>query len=301
MSNQLIERASAAVGSVLPEGKLKETLRRYFYRYYNPVVLQSLNRTIYEAKLSGDRALLVELTDGAKFCAQPGKTIAHCIKYACPAHSDKLEGLEHFRPLWELLYELYVLDVYQRSYKLRKGDIAIDLGANIGVFTVKAARAVGDEGMVVAVEPEPDNLRLLRRNIEVNELKNVTVIEKGAWSRRERRKLFITEHMAGHNFLRQKDAVRLMEVEVDTLDNMLSELRMKRVHFIKMDIEGGEVEALKGMNEILKHNDVKLAIAAYHEVEGKQTYKTIAPWLRESGFQIYVKKGMVYGMKKRPL
>jgi hypothetical protein len=74
-----------------------------------------------------------------------------------------------------------------------------------------------------------------------------------------------------------------VEVEVDTLDNILKELEISKVDFIKMDIEGAEIEALKGMDGVLKGR-TELAIAAYHIVNGRETFKIIIPWLEKRGF-----------------
>jgi 3-dehydroquinate dehydratase len=87
------------------------------------------------------------------------------------------------------------------------------------------------------------------------------------------------------------------EIEVDTLDNILEELGVTRVDFIKMDIEGAEIQALEGMERTLKENDVRLVIAAYHEVDGKPTWKTIVPWLKQMGFRVRVRESYVYADK----
>ena len=89
----------------------------------------------------------------------------------------------------------------------------------------------------------------------------------------------------------------LVEVEVDTLDNILGELGIKKVDFIKMNIEGAEVEVLKGMEEVLK-NDVRLAIAAHHSVNGKPTDETIELQLKQRGFEIYATEQTIYGWRK---
>ena len=65
-----------------------------------------------------------------------------------------------------------------------------------------------------------------------------------------------------------------------------------------MDIEGAEIEALKGMEETLRNNDVKLAIASYHKVNGQPTYKTIVPMMRNMGFNSYFKDGTSYFQKR---
>ncbi len=71
-----------------------------------------------------------------------------------------------------------------------------------------------------------------------------------------------------------------------------------RVSIPKMDVEGAEIKALKGMKETLRDNDVKLAIVAYHKVDGITSYKIIAPWLKLERFGVHVRGGIVYGRKK---
>ena len=90
-------------------------------------------------------------------------------------------------------------------------------------------------------------------------------------------------------------------VEADTLDNIVKEQQINEVNFIKMDVEGAAIEALKGMEDTLRNNDVKLAIAAYHKEE-PPTYKAISSFLREHGFdaaaQPFVYARKVKGMGK---
>ena len=139
----------------------------------------------------------------------------------------------------------------------------------------------------------------LKKNIEVNKLKNVTVIQKGLWSKKDRLKFYLKPVPGGHSLVTHKDsAIQITEVEVDTLDNILRELGVDRVNFIKMDIEGAEIEALKGMADTLGNNDVKLAIASYHKVDGQPTYKTIIPMMREMGFNSHFKDGISYFEKR---
>jgi hypothetical protein len=87
-----------------------------------------------------------------------------------------------------------------------------------------------------------------------------------------------------------------VEVEVDTLDNILKELEISKVDFVKMDIEGAEIEALKGMDGVLKGR-TELAIAAYHIINRKKTFKTIIPWLEKRGFITRKVGEIVYSYK----
>ena len=73
-------------------------------------------------------------------------------------------------------YEKDEFDLVKRTIK--KGDVVLDIGANIGVYTVLFAEIVGDKGRVYAFEPDPKNFALLKKNIEINKYKNVVLINK---------------------------------------------------------------------------------------------------------------------------
>lgn len=304
MYNKLIEWGRGVTGDILPEGRLKEFLRSLFERYYHP--MDFISGILSRAELQEDGALCVELKDGAVFLAYEDQTVYELFQRWKRRHSRRgsnnilmtIERAERFGTLWREIIEQYRDDIYQKRYRITKGDVIMDVGAHIGTFTVRAAAAVGPEGKIVAIEPEPDNLSLLRKNIRANKLQNVVILPKGAWSSKDRLKLFSKGSTGRYSLLHGKERNGFTEVEVDTLDNMLRELRINKVDFIKMDIEGAEIEAYQGMKEILKDNDVKLAIAAYHTLEGRrETHSTIAHWLSSDGFKAWVKKGIVYAQK----
>jgi FkbM family methyltransferase len=124
---------------------------------------------------------------------------------------------------------------------LRPGDRAVDAGANVGFFTLLMAKLVGPTGRVYAIEPHPENVRRLKLNIEANSLLNVEVIEKAAWET-ERDLSLYTSSDSGENSLR-KPANATGSRTVSTL--RLDSLPVPRL--VKLDIEGAEVQALKGM------------------------------------------------------
>jgi FkbM family methyltransferase len=296
-----IEWARHAFSSILPEGRLKESMRSLRQRYYDP-----LDVLVTKVEILEDGSLLVELNSGVKFYAQRDTIINDDIHvfpprkyrhgYIEPRAFAKTTAIESYTALWATLREIYVDNMYEKYYRFKKGDIIVDAGAHIGVFTIKAAKAVGDEGKVIAIEPEMDNLRFLGRNLQANSLRNVVVVKKGVWSDRGRLRLFLGKNGERHSLLNLDAQNKFVEVDVDTLDNILRELGVCKVDFVKMDIEGAEIEAYKGMTSALKQN-LNLAISAYHVIEGEQTNKTIAPWLEENGFSVYTKNGIVHAIK----
>jgi FkbM family methyltransferase len=147
---------------------------------------------------------------------------------------------------------------------VKEGDTIIDLGANIGYFTLLAARLVGEKGRVYSFEPEPKNFKYLKKNIELNGYKNVFPQNKAVSDKNGKIKLYICHYDSGHHTINQhkgidsckpdfKDKEEFVEIETVRLDDFL-EGREQKVDVMKIDIEGAEMLALSGMDKTIKQN-----------------------------------------------
>lgn len=311
--NIYIDFALSKTLKLLPESKFKENFQKIILRYYNN--FYTLNKLIRKIELSNeaDEEILLELANSLKFYGIPNKLLPGAyginkqdcgFKYGNPKKLNKLREIDvdYFGDFLSILNTIFAKNIYERHYHFKEGDIVVDCGANIGAFTVKAARIVGKEGKIVAIEPEEHNLSILKKNIKINGLGNYVIIPKGLWSKRSRMKFFLGPASGWHSLIWKTDKFmeRLFtEIEVDTLDNIMRELEIDKVDFIKMDIEGAEIEALKGMRETFANNDVKLAIEAFHRIDGKPTSETIIPQLRNIGFGVCEESGFIYAKKRR--
>jgi FkbM family methyltransferase len=173
---------------------------------------------------------------------------------------------------------------YIANYKLKEGDIVVDCGAYVGAFTLYAAKVVGFKGTVIAFEPDPLNYEKLLSNISLNNLTNVSAINKGVWSQNTILAFNDSHNECAHVLLDNK-AESKINVPVVSLDSELETLGIHRVDFIKMDVEGAEIEALKGAVRVLEHNDIHLAIASYHEVDGKPTSSGVESLLTSNNYR----------------
>lgn len=137
---------------------------------------------------------------------------------------------------------------------LTEGMVAVDIGANIGLYTLEAARKVGSKGNVIAFEPEPHNFELLCRNIEANNFRNVTPVQKALSNQRGVAHLAISlDNLGGHHFEISPSAVNSIEVETLTLDEYFHG-RPSKIDVIKMDAEGAEMSIFGGMRGVLDAN-----------------------------------------------
>lgn len=150
---------------------------------------------------------------------------------------------------------------------VRKGDVVIDCGAHIGVFTWKALEA--GAAKVVAVEPDPANLECLRRNFKKEIAEGRVVLAPvGVWSKAGTMKLSLGEGgNTGMNSMVEKESDREIEVPVVTLDQLVKDQGLARVDFIKMDIEGAEREALAGSLETLKKDRPRVMLDLNHRAD----------------------------------
>lgn len=178
-----------------------------------------------------------------------------------------------------LFSKIFVYEAYNQGFGIKEGEIVIDVGAHVGVFTIKASEAVGEKGLVVAIEPDPNNLALLKKNIRINGCNNVIVIGKAAGSSKGKAKLYLHAISWGHSLYGKRPD--FVEVEVDTLDNIASQLKLKKIGFIKINAEGAELEVLRGAEKIMDLPDVKLSIEADHRLpDGSPEHPKILSYLR---------------------
>jgi FkbM family methyltransferase len=135
------------------------------------------------------------------------------------------------------------------------GATVLDIGANIGIFTVLAANAVGTEGCVVAFEPVPTNVDLLRRNLRSNSgAERVHVVEAAVGSHPGELTLYLEEHSVGTHSAEVRANRATATVPMVTIDETVESLELGRVDVIKIDIEGYEEHAVRGAERTIERD-----------------------------------------------
>jgi len=172
---------------------------------------------------------------------------------------------------------------YEKHYKLKEDDIFVEGGSHMGRHARRASPKVGSSGRVIAIEPSPLNIVLLRKFLEG--FNNITIIEKALWNKKGKEEFWLGEYQprvaAGHT-LKAISGVRenacYVDVETDTLDNILADLKIETVNLLSWDIEGAEMGALEGMGKSLSSGSIlNLALCFYHvsEAEVKQAIEIL--------------------------
>jgi FkbM family methyltransferase len=158
---------------------------------------------------------------------------------------------------WHLYLNRNEMDAYLGK-ALKSGDVVLDIGGSVGAYTVPIAKFVGASGSVHVFEPEPESLLALKRNVALNALTNCVIHEFAVGSNDGSVTFFIRPEKDTHSIFEKSLAVsptgRLdqLEVPIRSVDSMVREGAIPLPNFVKVDVEGAELEVLSGMKETIK-------------------------------------------------
>lgn len=172
-------------------------------------------------------------------------------------------------------YEPYNVPAFLEA--VNPGDVVYDVGAHVGYFTAIASLRAGPHGQVVAFEPRPVNVALLRRHVRVNDLENVTIVDAGV-GRSSGMTRFEEGTGSGTGRI---SATGQRSVKVVRLDDVASEGRFPEPDFIKIDVEGGELDVLEGARRLLSSVRPRLLLG----IHGPEMRQKCGALLDELGYE----------------
>ncbi len=237
----------------------------------------------------------------AKFVGQ-GNLIVEVPKY----------GYKSYCRTWLKFHDLIMMTVHEEDlvqlFRPAKGDIVVDVGACLGRYTLTSSNLVGENGRVIAIEGDPSHYEMLNKNLKLNKVSNVTAINCMVGSKDMH--LIVGSENEYHEYLTviskdmhtnyQQNSYREFDetgkaqigntfVHLNTLDSLLiKEHKISEINWMKIDVEGAELEVLKGAHNILSNSKrIKLLI----EIHGiNKLYKPIVEILRSNNFKIIYEK-----------
>lgn len=184
-----------------------------------------------------------------------GRFVRSCTK----SNIVKIEGRKMFVHGHDGL-ALSIFKVYEpiqtqivKKY-VKEGDIVLDIGANVGYYTLLFAQLVGSKGRVFSFEPDPVNFDLLRKSVDLNGYQNVTLIQKAVSNKNGKLKLYIGKENRAINRIYDagiNDTKDSIEIDTIFLDDYFKDHDLK-IDFVKIDVEGSESGVIEGMPLILK-------------------------------------------------
>jgi FkbM family methyltransferase len=186
------------------------------------------------------------------------------------------------------LYEHFTEDLLLSL--LRNGDLFVDIGAHFGFYTLLVGTSY-ENNKIIAFEPVPENYEILKKNTELNNLKNVDVYNLAVSNKNDTRKFNVAEHSCSSGFDHNpvSKTIKTIDVEAVAIDSFLNNCDVPIV--MKIDTEGHEIDVIEGMKDILKNNkDVKLFIEFNPKCLKSAGYEPedLLKKINMLGFDIYV-------------
>lgn len=171
----------------------------------------------------------------------------------------------YFRPL--IMSEVIMMSGLQEVYvkkvlDLKPDDVFVDVGAHIGTYTIPTAKKVS---RVISFEPNPESFKLLKKNVEVNSLQNVTIHNQAVGAKAETLTFNMSEDPACSGFGIEYKIIDRVPVDCVPLDEALAS--EPRITWLKIDVEGNEINAVSGaLQSIKKHHPKMLIEIGEHRV-----------------------------------
>ncbi len=183
-------------------------------------------------------------------------------------------GLVYKRELTDNLYDYFLHHGYNEvkeqlliNQLVQTGDVAVDVGANIGVYTLQLAKLVGNTGSVIAIEPESNNVRRLKENLRHNHLQNVRVITRPAYHKltKVRFNVFSQVQYGWHTLGNPQieyagelaKPIKCITLSTTTLDSIFTGTKKIPIKLVKVDVEGAELDVLLGASTLLKRRQIE--------------------------------------------
>ncbi|GAB4544486.1 MAG: FkbM family methyltransferase [Pleurocapsa sp.] len=186
-------------------------------------------------------------------------------------------------------YEMPIQNIFTQH--LNPGDVFYDIGANVGFFTVIAAKLVGNTGKVYSFEPGEGNAKSVRHNAALNNFTQVKVIEKAVSHTPGEGQLLLAKYSGGHALATADappDLAGKVTVDIVSIDDLIAKQEIAPPNFVKVDVEGAELDVLRGMKETIKTYKPTII---YEVDDGDRSayerkYQELASFLQSFGYKV---------------
>jgi FkbM family methyltransferase len=191
-----------------------------------------------------------------------------------------------------------VLHLYRgwwfHQYKPKEGDVIVDIGAGIGDDAIVFSHAVGQRGRILSVEAHPATFRLLQKNCRYNRLENVTALHQALMDKTCAVAIETRSGYQANTISQLKDNRQSsLSVPACSLDELCARQKIDHIDFLKMNIEGAERFAIKGMPRMIGHIS-QLCIACHDFIgEHNDFYRTkglVVDFLKSNGFEVSLRE-----------
>ncbi len=194
------------------------------------------------------------------------------------------------------------------SYMPNKNEIIFDIGSYVGLYSLVSSRLMNGKGKIFAIEPNPNSHYWLKNNIKLNDVKNVSTMQLALGKNKGHVRFYtfagnpgVSTIKSAHLKGRGKNRIgTTFKVPTTTFDELVDELKLKRVNLVKIDVEGAELDVLEGAARSLKAGIVDKLVIEVHETVNN--VETVTSYIRKFGYTIdnifrFHMKSLVYARR----
>ena len=197
-----------------------------------------------------------------------------------PLRGKKVVAGSGVHGYWLGTYEISTSKALLRH--VSAGDIVFDIGAHAGYFSLLFSRLVGKAGKVFAFEPLPGNIQFLKKHLDLNKCMNVELIEAAVSEKSGRSRFMIGQDSFSGHLVKSGEQGEGHFINIIALNDFVRQRSLDRVDFIKIDVEGAELDVLVGARPILKHMQPTLFISLHSE----ELSRGVTEFLKSLGYTL---------------
>jgi FkbM family methyltransferase len=178
---------------------------------------------------------------------------------------------------------------------IKKNDTIIDAGANQGIFSLSFKSQVSKNGLIICIEPFDYACKKIEENFKLNNFTNYLIYKKTLSNHNDKNKIFYSDHITDASIVNNNFKKSKLTSSI-TIDTIVSLNNLKKLKFIKLDIEGAEFLAIKGGIKSIK----KFKPLIYVEINKKKLFYSITNYLKKLKYEphVFTKKGVLKKIKK---
>jgi len=175
------------------------------------------------------------------------------------------------------------------SRELKKGMTCLDVGGNIGYYPLLESNIVGEKGKVIVIEPSPQNFKHLKKNLGIQNIKNVDAYNFAAGDKNGEVNFLVYKESNGSFTIPDGEETDIpgdiIKVQAKTIDTFLEELSINHVDFVRMDVEGYESHILQGMTNTIKKLKPMFQIEVHASLLGNEATRKFLNDFKKYGYE----------------
>lgn len=182
----------------------------------------------------------------------------------------KVDGFIIKATMLEIAEMKSAIEKYNDYYSPKPNDIVLDCGAYNGIYSFLISRQIGETGHIYCFEPNRKSCKNIEENIKRNNITNITAINSAIFSHTGKVS-FVENFGASKIVASNNNDKNILEVDTICFKDFVEKYKVKTIDFIKMDVEGAEIQIVNDFFESGLTHKPKFAVASYHFVNGKRT------------------------------